>query len=98
MSNPKPDQNATRDGGQRDRTTSLARVERRTRRAFGLSSTPAALRHTEGVKQLNESAGAVGLAMGMFFLIVGMIIDSMGVAALGVVVILTGLWARSTQH
>lgn len=56
------------------------------------------LGHNEGVKHLNESAGAVGLAMGMFFLIVGLIIDSLGVAALGVVVILTGLYARSTQH
>jgi len=49
------------------------------------------------MKHLNDSAGSVGLAMGFFFVIVGMVIDSLGVAGLGVVVLLTGLYARSHQ-
>lgn len=45
----------------------------------------------------HESASAVGLAMGMVFLVVGLIIDSLGVAAAGVVVLLAGLYARSAR-
>ncbi len=43
----------------------------------------------------HESASAVGLSLGMVFLVVGLIIDSLGVAAVGVVVLLAGLYARS---
>lgn len=50
------------------------------------------------VKHLNDSAASVGLAMGMIFVIVGVVLDSLGVAALGVVVMLTGLYARSNPH
>ena len=53
--------------------------------------------HNEDMKQLSDSAGSVGLAMGMFFLIVGVVVDSIGVAALGLIVMLTGLYARSNQ-
>jgi hypothetical protein len=50
------------------------------------------------MKHVSEGAGSVGLAMGMLFVIVGVILDSLGLAALGVVVMLTGLYARSAQH
>lgn len=42
--------------------------------------------------------GSIRLAMGVLFVIVGVIVDSIGVAAFGVVVLLTGLYARSKQH
>jgi hypothetical protein len=52
----------------------------------------------EAMKHVSGSAASMGLAMGMFFVIVGVMLDSLGVAALGVVVMLTGLYARSHQH
>jgi hypothetical protein len=45
-----------------------------------------------------SSDGSIRLALGVLCLIVGVIVDSIGVAALGVVVLLTGLYARSKQH
>ncbi len=50
------------------------------------------------MKHVSGSTASVGLAMGMLFLIAGVVLDSLGVAALGVVVMLSGLYARSQQH
>lgn len=48
------------------------------------------------VNDLRASAPQIGLAMGVFFVVVGVILGNYGVVGLGVVVGLAGFFARGT--
>lgn len=48
------------------------------------------------VNDLRASAPQIGLAMGVFFVVVGVILGNYGVVGLGVVVGLAGFFARET--
>lgn len=49
------------------------------------------------VERIRSSALQVGLAMGLIFLVVGLINDNYGIVGLGVVVALAGYFGRNTE-